>query len=306
MDDENAKFLKSRSIYPVFNVTGERGCGKRQIVQSLANHFGMQTYFAESCDLMTGMASTTEQKLLYTLHRATNCNPVMLVIGDFEFFGRNSDGHEDDRIVGFFRTELAKVFKCEQPIIVVAMSNCEVSSRLGEIFLETVVVRPMDKEQRFRCLLWEHQREVYDRLCWKIKRGMLENYVNYKIPEASNHNDLKVLKTMAEHTTGFLVGDLRMLYQRSINEPTEEGVNLTLNDDNFKQQLAVIKKCFSDSIGTPEIPKVKWEDIGGLASLKTEIQNSIGLPLKYAHLLGGRNMKRSGVLLFGPPGERKF
>lgn len=52
------------------------------------------------------------------------------------------------------------------------------------------------------------------------------------------------------------------------------------------------------------MPKVLWDDIGGLAKLKDEIQSSIGLPLKHMHLMG-KNMRRSGILLYGPPGTGK-
>lgn len=98
------------------------------------------------------------------------------------------------------------------------------------------------------------------------------------------------------------MGDLRILYQKSAPEPSEDYKEFQLNESQFMKQLSEIKKCFSDSIGTPEIPKVYWDDIGGLANLKNEIQNSIGLPLKYSHLIMNKNLKRSGILLFGPPG----
>lgn len=57
---------------------------------------------------------------------------------------------------------------------------------------------------------------------------------------------------------------------------------------------------FSDSFGAPRIPKVYWEDIGGLAELKHEIKRRIELPL-----LNGSGLGRSGLLLYGPPGTGK-
>jgi peroxin-6 len=132
----------------------------------------------------------------------------------------------------------------------------------------------------------------------------IENYINIRNQNV-NKNDFNILKSMAEQTQGFSLGDLRILYQRSICEPNENPQNFHLDAESFNRQLVKVKKSFSDSIGTPEIPKVLWDDIGGLANLKKEIQNSIGLPLKYSHLLAGKNMKRSGILLFGPPGTGK-
>lgn len=59
---------------------------------------------------------------------------------------------------------------------------------------------------------------------------------------------------------------------------------------------------YSDWMGVPRIPKVHWEDIGGLADLKNEILRRIELPLMTSDDLG---LRRSGVLLYGPPGTGK-
>lgn len=54
--------------------------------------------------------------------------------------------------------------------------------------------------------------------------------------------------------------------------------------------------------GLARIPQVQWSDVGGLASVRREIMDTISLPLKYPHLFPG---KRSGILLYGPPGTGK-
>jgi len=55
-----------------------------------------------------------------------------------------------------------------------------------------------------------------------------------------------------------------------------------------------------------ESPNVHWEDIGGLASVKQELQETIEWPLKYPKLYS--HMKANppkGILLYGPPGTGK-
>lgn len=301
--------MKARKIFPVIQLQGERGSGKRKVLNSVADSLGMHVHFAECCDIVTSVASQTEQKILYTLHRATNCQPVILCFNDFEFFGKTNEGHEDDRVISFFEAELQKLFtkqSFDNPIIVVAMVNSSQpvkSTRLNSIFLETIAIPLLEKEERFRSLLWYHQRELFDRKCYGIKTSKLENYIDIRLQNL-NPEDLKILRRVADQTQGFILGDLRVLYQKSVPPPTGNFEDFRLDEDLLMKQLAEIKKCFSDSIGTPEIPKVKWDDIGGLANLKTEIQNSIGMPLKYSHLMN-RNLKRSGILLFGPPGTGK-
>jgi len=46
------------------------------------------------------------------------------------------------------------------------------------------------------------------------------------------------------------------------------------------------------------VAQIRWEDVGGLAHVRDEIMDVIGLPLKYPHLFpGGKG--RTGILLYG-------
>jgi transitional endoplasmic reticulum ATPase len=55
-----------------------------------------------------------------------------------------------------------------------------------------------------------------------------------------------------------------------------------------------------------EIPDVKWEDIGGLAPLKQELQESVEWPLKYQSMFTYADATPpKGILLYGPPGTGK-
>lgn len=225
---------------------------------------------------------------------------VELKLQDFELFGINIEGHEDDRIVNFFVEEIEKLFSnhtFEYPILVVALvnghNNQPNTAKINSLFLESILIEQPAKEDRLKTLLWLHQREKLDRKCYEIKNGKLENYVDFRVHEIAQ-NDRKILEKAAEQTQGFIHGDLVLLYERFVGGMK----GFKLDAEFCENHLIILKKSLSDELGTPDIPKVLWEDIGGLAKLKTEIQNSIGLPLKYSHLMG-KNMKRSGILLFG-------
>ena len=47
---------------------------------------------------------------------------------------------------------------------------------------------------------------------------------------------------------------------------------------------------------------MKWDDIGGLGSVKREILDVIELPLKHPEVFGKGVKRRAGILLYGPPG----
>lgn len=119
------------------------------------------------------------------------------------------------------------------------------------------------------------------------------------------------MENISGKTQGFHFGDLKLLFENSTQnllQCREPGklfqMETCLQSDLFEKNLNEMQNEFSDSLGAPKVPRVKWSDIGGLSKLKEEIQNSIGIPLRHVHLMG-KNLRRSGILLYGPPGTGK-
>lgn len=63
--------------------------------------------------------------------------------------------------------------------------------------------------------------------------------------------------------------------------------------------LSLRQSALGDSLGVPKVPNITWNDIGGLEDVKQLISESLK-----ANLHGGTsvNLRRSGVVLHGPPG----
>jgi peroxin-6 len=74
---------------------------------------------------------------------------------------------------------------------------------------------------------------------------------------------------------------------------------------DFVGAIAAARSTFSDAIGAPKIPTVTWKDVGGLASQKDSIIETISLPLTHPELFANGVRKRSGILFYGPPGTGK-
>jgi len=101
----------------------------------------------------------------------------------------------------------------------------------------------------------------------------------------------------------------------------QSGVALTAAD--FDVALTKVRASYSESIGAPKIPNVSWDDVGGLANVKSDILDTIQLPLEHPELFADGLKKRSGmypnaysvsnrfvtclsgILLYGPPGTGK-
>jgi peroxin-6 len=54
--------------------------------------------------------------------------------------------------------------------------------------------------------------------------------------------------------------------------------------------------AYSEAIDAPKIPKVSWNDVGGLSDIKEEIMQTIMLPLQHPELLEA-GLQRSGMSL---------
>jgi peroxin-6 len=90
---------------------------------------------------------------------------------------------------------------------------------------------------------------------------------------------------------------------------------------DLEMGLSKARSSYSESIGAPKIPNVSWDDVGGLISVKSEILDTIQLPLDHPELFADGLKKRSGsstlllivipnsfalgILLYGPPGTGK-
>lgn len=279
LKQENNSLIENQ-IYPIFMLQGERGIGKSMVLRSVALSLGIQIFYADCSDIMTSISSQTETKLISALNKSKICEPLIIALQNFEIFGVDNEGHEDLRILTTFQAELNTLFsrKYSHPVIVVALANEKETfkPKLTSMFLDVIKFLPPTVTERHQLLKWIAAKETA------------------RIPSAQ-------LAKVAEQTQGFIFGDLQLLYSKALQASSADP---RLTVAHFEKSLEEMQASFSDSLGAPKVPKVLWSEIGGLAKLKTEIQNSIGLPLRHKKLMG-KNMRRSGILLYGPPGTGK-
>jgi peroxin-6 len=69
-------------------------------------------------------------------------------------------------------------------------------------------------------------------------------------------------------------------------------IPLTARD--LESALDAARAAYSESIGAPKIPNVSWDDVGGLAHVKSDILDTIQLPLEHPELFADGMKKRSG------------
>ena len=129
------------------------------------------------------------------------------------------------------------------------------------------------------------------------------------------------LQRLANVTHGFVGADLEALSKEAAlhalrkilpeidfqaeSVPAEILDKIIVNMNDFEESLREIEPSAMREV-LIEVPNVKWEDIGGLAEVKEELQEAIEWPLKYPEIFAHMNTAPpKGVLLYGPPGTGK-
>ena len=130
-----------------------------------------------------------------------------------------------------------------------------------------------------------------------------------------------MLKYLADQTHGFVGADIealckeaamkalrRYLPQIDLNSdeiPIEVLESIKVTMDDFKEALKEIEPSAMREV-LVEVPKVTWDDVGGLEDVKREIIEAVEWPLKYPEKFKKFGIKPpKGVLLYGPPGTGK-
>uniref|UniRef100_A0A914Q8M9 AAA+ ATPase domain-containing protein n=1 Tax=Panagrolaimus davidi TaxID=227884 RepID=A0A914Q8M9_9BILA len=98
---------------------------------------------------------------------------------------------------------------------------------------------------------------------------------------------------------GFVLSELDQLITAS-NKLQIISEQKIITTELIVKAVEIRNKSFSTAIGAPKIPTVKWSDVGGLEDVKKAISESLKANLKVNS--NNSKLKRSGIVLYGPPG----
>lgn len=91
---------------------------------------------------------------------------------------------------------------------------------------------------------------------------------------------------------------IKLAYRSAYNahQLYRAGANISAGD--LETALNKARTSYAESIGAPKIPNVTWDDVGGLASIKADILDTIQLPLEHPELFSNGMKQRSGKCWF--------
>jgi len=275
---------------------GPPGCGKTLLAKAVANETNAYFITINGPEIISKFAGEAEERLRRIFDRAKKNAPSIIFIDEIDAIAQKRDDLYgiEGRIVAQLLTLMDGLEERGQVIVIAATNRPEV--------LDPALRRPgrFDREISIA---------VPDR---KGRKEILQIHTR-GMPLADDVD----LEKIAELTPGFTGADLaglvreaallairRILPKIDLDEEIPEDVlsNLKVNMQDFMDALKNVEPSALREV-LVEIPKIRWEDIGGLEKVKEEIREAIELPLKEPEKFRKMGIKPpSGILLYGPPG----
>ncbi|ADC66306.1 AAA family ATPase, CDC48 subfamily [Ferroglobus placidus DSM 10642] len=153
-------------------------------------------------------------------------------------------------------------------------------------------------------------------------KAIIENLFPEELrPDLEREIIKAMLRHLADQTHGFVGADIEALCKEAAMKalrrylpridlngdelPVELLEEMKVTFDDFKEALKEIEPSAMREV-LVEVPKVTWEDVGGLEDVKQEVIEAVEWPLKYPEKFKKFGIKPpKGVLLYGPPGTGK-
>ena len=280
---------------------GPPGTGKTLLAKAVANETNANFYSIGGPEIMSKYYGESEEKLRNVFEQAEKNAPSIIFIDEIDSIAPKREevsGEVERRIVAQLLS-LMDGLKSRGKVVVIGATNrvnaIDPALRRPGRFDRELEIGVPDREGRLEIL------QIHT-------RGM---------PLAKDVN----LEKLADISHGFVGADLQSLSKEagmrslrrilpnidlsseSIPSDTLRKIIVTMNDfmDVIKEmEPSAMREVFV------EIPDIRWEDIGGLASIKQEMQEAVEWPLKYQGIFTFADaMPPKGILLYGPPGTGK-
>ncbi len=284
---------------------GPPGTGKTLIARAVANEAGANFFSINGPEIMSKYYGQSEQKLREIFTKAEESEPSIIFIDEIDSIAPKREevqGEVERRVVAQLLT-LMDGMKERGHVIVIGATN-----RIDAV--DPALRRPgrFDREINIGVPDKKGRKEILSIHTRGMPLGMDEDRKNQFLDEIANL------------TYGFVGADLAALARESamialrryLPEidldkpiPTEILEKMQVKDDDFREALKAIEPSSLREV-TVEVPNVTWADIGGLDSVKSELRETVELPLSKPEVfkrLGIRAAK--GFLLYGPTGVGK-
>src|SRR5215212_9439774 len=280
---------------------GPPGTGKTLLAKAVANETNANFYTIGGPEIMSKYYGESEEKLRNVFQQAEKNAPSIIFIDEIDSIAPKREevsGEVERRIVAQLLS-LIDGMSSRGKVVVIGATNrinaIDPALRRPGRFDREIEIGVPDRNGRLEVL------QIHT-------RGM---------PLAKDVD----LERLADITHGFVGADLQALAReaaiRALRRILPE-VDLSAESipADILNKIIVTMQDFIDVVNEMEpsamrevfveVPDVKWEDIGGLETIKQELREAVEWPLKYQGIFTFADaMPPKGILLYGPPGTGK-
>ncbi|HSA74662.1 MAG TPA: CDC48 family AAA ATPase, partial [Candidatus Nitrosocosmicus sp.] len=280
---------------------GPPGTGKTLLAKAIANETNASYYTIGGPEIMSKYYGESEEKLRNVFKQAEENAPSVIFIDEIDSIAPNREevsGEVERRIVAQLLS-LMDGMSARGKVVVIGATNrlnaIDPALRRPGRFDREIEIGVPDKEGRYEIL------QIHTRGMPLSKDVDLEKIAN--ISHGFVGADLHALaKEAAMRSLRKVLPEIDLATE-SIPSETLKKIVVTMQDflDVIKEmEPSALREVFV------EVPDVKWSDIGGLYTIKQELQEAVEWPLKYQELFNHTDATPpKGVLLYGPPGTGK-
>ena len=294
------QLFKSIGVKPPKGILlyGPPGTGKTLIARAVANETGAFFFLINGPEIMSKLAGESESNLRKAFEEAEKNAPSIIFIDEIDSIApkrEKTNGEVERRIVSQLLT-LMDGLKSRAHVIVMGATN-----------------RPNSIDPALR-RFGRFDREIDIGVPDEV--GRLEVFrIHTKNMKLAEDVDLE---RVARDTHGYVGADLAALCTEAALQCIREKMDvIDLEDETIDAEvlnsMAVTNEHFRTALemSNPsalretvvEVPNVSWEDIGGLETVKRELQETVQYPVEHPEKFEKFGLSPSkGVLFYGPPG----
>ena len=280
---------------------GPPGTGKTLLAKAVANESNAHFISISGPEIMSKFYGESEARLREIFKEAREKSPSIIFIDEID-----SIAPKREEVTG----------EVERRVVSQMLSLMDGLEARGKVIVISATNRPNAIDPALR------------------RPGRFDREIEIKVPDKKGRGDILAIHSrnmpltddvdmtkMAAVSHGFVGADLEYLckeaamkcLRRLLPEINLEDEKLSpetldkliVNGDDFQKALVEVIPSGMREVFI-ENPDVKWDEIGGLADVKRELQEAVEWPMKYPGLYDklGHKMPR-GILLHGPSGTGK-